>query len=272
MNILSSPFPRPKNTFKNLFRVLLIAAGCTLFILIFSPFDIKNNQNIQNYYVLLGSLGLVFFLSIYFVEFVIPSLLPRFFVKWTLLKALLWYAWLTLFVGATMFLYKSYLGGFVDFTLKEYLFVIGRIVSIALIVSFFVFGISKFINKKNLTSLSYNETYTIQVPGEKAITLNSRELLYIASDDNYIDVHLESDGKRNKLILRCSLKNVEQQIVSPLNSLDRCHRSFIINVNHFKMKRKNSRQTTIQLKKYDDVVPVSKKYIDKIANHLQIRP
>lgn len=272
MKILSSPFPRPKHTLKNILRVLLMAVGCTLFILIFTPYNIENNQNIQNYYVLLGSLGLVFFLSIYFVEFVTPILVPRVFVKWTLLKALLWYAWLTLLVGGTMFLYKSYLGGFVDFTLKEYLFVIGRIMSIALIVSFFVFGISKFINKKNLTSLTYNETYTIQVPGQKEISLNSKELLYIASDDNYVDVHLESDGKRNTMILRCSLKNVERQIVSPLNSLKRCHRSYIVNVNHFRIKRKNSRQTTIQLKKYDDLIPVSKKYANQIAKHLQIRP
>lgn len=272
MTILSSPFPRPKHTLKNVLRVLLIATSCTLFILIFNPFDIANNQNNQNYGASLVSLGLVFFLSIYLVEFVVPSLLPRFFVKWTLLKALLWYVLLTLFVGAIMFWYKSYLGGFVNFTIKEYLFVIGRIVSIALIVSFFVFGISKFVNKKNLVSLAYNEIYTIQAPGEKEITLNSKELLYIASDDNYIDVHLESDGKRTKMILRCSLKNVERQIVSPLNSLERCHRSYIVNVNHFEVKQKSSRQITIQLKKYDDLVPVSKKYADKIANHLQIRP
>ena len=217
-------------------------------------------------------LGLVFFLAIYIVEFLIPRLVPKLFIQWTLGKAVLWYTFGILIVGAIMFLSKSYLAGFRDFTWNEYLLVLGRILGIGIIVSFFVLGIINYFNRKKLSLLAPTEGYLIKAANDKSLRLNLKEVMYIVSDDNYVDIHLEVNGERKKIVFRSSLKNIEAQIVNPLSPIYRCHRRHLINIYHFKPKSQSSRSTTIKLINYSDEVPVSKQYVDQIIKLLQIRP
>ncbi|MFD2589161.1 LytTR family transcriptional regulator DNA-binding domain-containing protein [Croceitalea marina] len=98
------------------------------------------------------------------------------------------------------------------------------------------------------------------------------EVMYIVSDDNYVDVHLEIKGSREKKVLRSSLKNIESQIVNPFSPIYRCHRKYLINIQYFKVKEINSRSMTISLQRYHDEIPVSKKYAEHINTILQIHP
>lgn len=268
---LLSPFPRPKNDRTNVGRLFLLSLGCSLFILIFNPFNIKSQEE---WYInlLVFSLGLLFFVAVYLVEFLLPRLTPSLFQKWNLGKAILWYGFVLFFVGSTMFFYKSFLGGFRDFTLLECLFVIGRVLGIGMTVSFFVLGIYSYFGRKQFSLLSSNEKYRITSPDAKAIELNLNEILYVVSDDNYVDIHLEVDGIRKKEIFRSSLKNIEAQIVNPVSPIFRCHRQYLINFQHFKMHSTNSRKTLIALKRYEGEIPVSKKYASQINELLQTRP
>lgn len=271
-NIIYTPFPRPERTFKNIVWVALMAVGATLFVIIFKPFDIENRTDIWYFNLIIGLLGIIFYLSIYFMEFVFPRWLPKLFIKWTFGKAVLWYTCVILFVGAIMFLSKSYFAGFRDFTWTEYLYVLGRLLGIGITVSFFVLGIFSYLNRNNLALLSSKEEYTITSPDARPISLNLHEVMYMVSDDNYVDIHINKNGIREKLIFRSSLKNIEDQIVNPLSPIYRCHRSHLINITYFKLMGSNSRKTTIQLINYKDEIPVSKKYVDLIINLLQIHP
>lgn len=271
-SILFTPFPRPKNSRKNILWLFAIALSTSLFILIFKPFDIENRTGVWYFNLIIFGLGMIFFLSIYIMEFVVPRLLPKLFLKWSLGKAIVWYAWLILFVGAIMFLSKSYLAGFRDFTWIEYLFVLGRISVISITVSFFVIGIFNYFNRKNFSMMTSNEDYLITAPNTKPLSLNLNNLMYIVSDDNYVDIHMEVDGARKKLILRSSLKNIEEQIVNPLSPIFRCHRRHLINFEYFKVKNKTSRNMIIQLKTYEDEIPVSRQYVDPIVKLLQTHP
>ena len=271
-SILFTPFPRPKNSRKNILWLFAIALSTSLFILIFKPFDIENRTGVWYFNLIIFGLGMIFFLSIYIMEFVVPRLLPKLFLKWSLGKAIVWYAWLILFVGAIMFLSKSYLAGFRDFTWTEYLFVLGRISGIAITVSFFVIGIFNYFNRKNFSMMTSNEDYLITAPNTKPLSLNLNDLMYIVSDDNYVDIHMEVDGVRKKLILRSSLKNIEEQIVNPISPIFRCHRRHLINFEYFKVKNKTSRNMIIQLKKYEDEIPVSRQYVDSLVKLLQTHP
>jgi hypothetical protein len=240
--------------------------------LIFKPFDIENQTGEWYIDLIIFSLGIVFFLSVYIMEFLVPKILPKLFKRWILLKAIFWYAWVILFVGAIMFAYKSYLGGFRDFTWTEYFFVLGRILGIGITVSFFVLGIISYVSKKRLSLISSTENYPIKTPNSKPLRLNLNQVMYIVSDDNYVDIHLEAHGKRKKLVLRSSLKNIESQIVNPLSPIYRCHRRHLINMVYFKIKNNSSRSTSIQLINYPDEIPVSQKYADFIVSLLQVRP
>ena len=269
---LQTPFPRPKNTRKNILWLLFIGIGASIFILVFKPFDIENQTGELYVDLIIFSLGIVFFISVYLMEFLLPRLLPNMIKKWTLGKAILWYAWVILFVSAVMFIYKSYLDGFRDFTWTEYVFILGRILGIGITVSFFVLGIFNYFNRKDFSLLSSKEDFLVTSPSAKSIRINLNEVMYIVSDDNYVDIHIEKKGKRSKLVFRSSLKNLEEQIVNPLTPIYRCHRRHLINIEYFKIKSDLSRNTSVQLKNYDDVIPVSKQYAERIINLLQVRP
>ncbi len=272
MKFLLTPFPRPKSSRKNILLVIAIGLICSVFILVFKPFNIENQEGQWYVYFIIFSLGIVFSLSILLIEFLLPKLIPKLFLNWNLGKAILWYSLLLLAVAAIMFLYKSYLGGFTEFSWIEYIFVLGRVLGIGITVVFFTLGCVSYINRKQFSLLASNENYSIQTPNGTSVNLNVNDILFIVSDDNYVDIHLKSGMERKKEVFRSSLKNVESQIVNPVSPIYRCHRKYLINIQYFKVQSKNSRNMSILLKEFDDVIPVSKQYADQIFKLLQTRP
>ena len=269
--LLNTPFPRPQKSKKNILGLLLIGCCCSLFIIVYRPFGIENVNGQWYYNLIVFSMGLLFFISIVVVEWGIPSVFPKPFSNWTLGKALLWYTSMILLISAVNFLYKSYLGGFNEFTLAEYFFVMGRTVVISITVSFFILGIFQYINRNKISQLTNQETYLITAQNKSSLRLNPRDILYIKSNDNYVDLHLISGGTREKVLFRSSLKNVEAQIVNPLSPICRCHRGYLINADCFKIQKMTSRSMTLSLDNYSDEVPVSKQYIEDIRQRLSIR-
>ena len=197
---------------------------------------------------------------------------PRLFSDWTLGKALLWYALVILFIGANNFLYKSFWSSFKEFTWSDFLGVLARTLGIGITVSFFVLGIWQYFNRRRLSLVTSGETYTVTAQNGKTLQLNLKDILFIGSDDNYVDIHYESQGLRQKIIFRSSLKNVEKQIVNPLTTILRCHRRFLVNMEQFTLENPSNRSMTLRLKNYVDVIPVSEQYAEYIRERLQIRP
>ncbi len=254
-----TPFPRPKKTKINILKVYSFGLLISVFVIIFKPFNIENDE-LWFYNLITLALGVLFSTAICFMEFIVPSFFRSSYKIWNLGKAILWYTWIILFVSAVMFLAKSFLAGFNDFTLYEYLNVIGRISALSLIVSFFALGIINYFNKKKIALLSGKAIYKITAPNNTSIDLNLDEVMYIMSDDNYVDIHVKKEAERDKLVFRSSLKNVENQIINPISPIKRCHRQYLININYFEIKNSRSRNTTVQLKDFNDEIPVSKKY------------
>ncbi|WP_422106818.1 LytR/AlgR family response regulator transcription factor [Winogradskyella sp.] len=267
---LKTPLPRPKANLKNLLNIFLIGIIGSLFIIIFKPFNIYSG-GLWYYDFIILSMGLVFSSSIYFIEFIIPYLLKRFFKNWNIGKGLLWYTLIIFFVSGVMFLYKSFLSSFNDFTFSEYINVIGRITGIGLIVTFFVLGIYSYVNSKSFTLIASNEVYKIVASNGNSLELNINEILYIKSDNNYVDIHLFTGNERKKILFRCSLKNIEDQLVNPLSPIFKCHRQYLININYVKIKNSKTRNASVQLVNYEDEIPVSSNYMKQIFKMTQIR-
>ncbi|HAS39279.1 MAG TPA: hypothetical protein DCS93_02315 [Microscillaceae bacterium] len=272
LQFLSTPFPRPQRTRKNLLYVVLVGIGSSFFILLYNPFNIQNQTGEWWLKLVIFSLGLVFILAIWLIEWVFPALVPRLFKQWNLGKAILWYTWVILFVGFVMFVYKNLLGGFQAFTSREFLLVSGRVFVIGITVSFVVLGIWQYINQRKIALVSSQETYTITAQNGKAVQFIPQDILYIQSDDNYVDIHYLARGERQKEVLRSSLKNIETQIVNPLSPIIRCHRQYLINLERFHIAKMTTRAMTLTLKDYEDEVPVSKKYIPELKQQLSTRP
>jgi len=272
IKFLYTPFPRPAKSKKNILWVVLIGLGGSLFILLYNPFGIRNDTRVWYVDLVILGIGVLFILTVLLMEWIIPGIFPRPFKKWTLGKALVWYALIIVVLGANNFLYKNFWGGFGEFTWYEFLMVLLRTLGVGIAVTFFVLGIWQYFNRNRMAMISSKETYRVTTHQGKTVDLNLKDILYIGSDDNYVDVHYRSEDKRKKIVLRSSLKNIESQIVNPLSPIYRCHRRYLINTEHFHVGSPNLRSMTVVLRNYEDVLPVSKQYARTIKKKLSTDP
>jgi DNA-binding LytR/AlgR family response regulator len=99
--------------------------------------------------------------------------------------------------------------------------------------------------------------------GEFKLSVQSDQLLYLESADNYVKIHYLNKGKLANFMLRNSLKNMEESLVS--TSMVRCHRSFIVNFDKVKVLRKEKDGIYLALdeERIPDI-PVSKTYTDRV--------
>ena len=272
LDFLYTPFPRPKKSRRNLILLLLVGIGASLFILIYNPFDIRTDTGQWYLDLVIFGLGVLFIVSVLFMEVLIPALIPGPFRKWTLGKALLWYALVIVFIAAANFLYKSAWGNFREFSWNDFFLVLGRTMVISFTVCFFVLGIWQYLNRNKITSLLANESYQVVTQSGKTIDLKLNDILYIGSDDNYVDIHYLADGKRQKIVLRSSLKNLEEQLVNKLSPIIRCHRQYLINYRYFEIENMSSRSMLLKLKNHQDEIPVSKQFVKAVKKTLSVHP
>jgi DNA-binding LytR/AlgR family response regulator len=97
----------------------------------------------------------------------------------------------------------------------------------------------------------------------ESMTISLKDLLFVKSIDNYVEVHFLKNGKHTFSILRYSLSKVERDN-DALRELIRCHRSYIANRLHIEKISGNAAGYKIKLKKYEQLIPVSRKWNGKI--------
>ena len=272
LNYLNTPFPRPARNRKNLLWVVVVGLSASVFILLYKPFGIENTTGEFYVDLVIFSLGILFIISVLIMEWLIPGAFPKWFQKWTLGKALVWYTLVLVFISVNNFLYKSFWSNFLEFTWTDFLMVLGRTLVISITVCFFILGIWQYFNRRKLALISAKETYRVTTQNGSEIDLNLKDTLYISSDDNYVDIHYGSGADRKKIVIRSSLKNIESQVVNPLSPIYRCHRRYLINIEHFNLLDPRTRSMVVKLKEEPDEVPVSKQYARNILNLLSVRP
>lgn len=106
--------------------------------------------------------------------------------------------------------------------------------------------------KSNLTLMSGNL--------REVVTLDSDSLLYIASANNYVEIYWLENGQTKKILLRKTLTEVEKEIKKQFHHIERCHNSYIVNINQIKTISGNSGGYRIILNGIDSLIPISRKY------------
>ncbi len=96
------------------------------------------------------------------------------------------------------------------------------------------------------------------------LNIKKNAFLYAQSEGNYSNIFYLNSEIVEKELLRISLKNLEEQIGD--ETIIRCHRSYILNIQNANRKQGNAQGYKISLKLTDEKIPVSRKYIDKINN------
>ncbi len=96
------------------------------------------------------------------------------------------------------------------------------------------------------------------------LSLDSRELLFIESADNYAVINYSNKGKVKRYLIRNTLRNIELSLENTM--VTRCHRSFLVNLQRAKVIRREKEGLFIELD-YEGVIdiPVSKSFQKKVS-------
>jgi len=114
------------------------------------------------------------------------------------------------------------------------------------------------------------KAYFISFKDEKGtlrLTLKTNDLIFLEASDNYVVIHYESDGKTKSYLIRNTLKQFEKDLIE--FPLLRCHRSYMVNMNHVKMMKREKGMVQLLT---DNIgqhsIPVSKSYADNVSKLL----
>lgn len=103
--------------------------------------------------------------------------------------------------------------------------------------------------------------------GSEGLQLNPEQLLYIAAADNYIKVYHLEKGIVKQTMLRCSLKRAATGL-EEYPQFFRCHRTFLVNLDHVTEVSGNAQGYKLQLAHTGDWVPVSRSLHQEIRERL----
>ena len=114
------------------------------------------------------------------------------------------------------------------------------------------------------------KAYFISFKDEKGtlrLTLKTNDLIFLEAYDNYVVIHYESEEKTKTYLIRNTLKQFEKDLAE--FPLLRCHRSFMINMNHVKMmKREKGIVQLLMDNQGQNTIPVSRTYIENVSKML----
>ena len=103
--------------------------------------------------------------------------------------------------------------------------------------------------------------------GALKISIPSDRIFYIGSQDNYVEIRYELDGKLLNYLMRCRTTRLEKQLEG--TSLIRCHRSFIVNIDNVTQLKRENKHVFLELSHPEaKKIPVSKSYYEAIAERL----
>ena len=103
--------------------------------------------------------------------------------------------------------------------------------------------------------------------GALKLTINSDSLYYMESQDNYVKIYYENQGKLLSYMLRCRTKAIEENLAE--TSMVRCHRSYMVNVMKINHIKKGGKARYIVLTNEDiKPIPVSKSYFKNLIEKI----
>lgn len=107
--------------------------------------------------------------------------------------------------------------------------------------------------------------------GAIKFSINSDNLYFLESDDNYIQVwYISTDGEMKQYMLRCKLKTIEESFTD--SDLVRCHRKYVVNIDKVATLRFEGGGYFIDLdRKGLEPIPVSKSYEETVLSRFNSR-
>lgn len=271
LKFLNKPYPFNDDLRRNAKIILFISFGVIIFLFLFQPIEISSFSNKEIFYLVTG-LAVSTFLVLTLNLIVMPSLFPKLFNsgKWDIKREIIWNIWIILAISSSDLLLYSKLLGIFDISFTD----IGRIVLLGFLPVAVLIIINQdrllrshlrsatLLNEKLIGKRDHDEKL-IQFESEyknDELAIKPNSLYLIISSDNYIEIYYEREGAISKSIVRSTLKKAEQR-VGEYDFIFRCHRSYIVNINHIKEIQGNSQGYKLYFENIKSPALVSQKYI-----------
>jgi len=229
--------------------------------------------------LILSGFGWIFALITAFLFIILPRILPHSFnvVNWTIKKEIVSLFVLFLSAGVANWVYALaaipyVLASWSSFLLLQfYSFEVGIMPVIGLVL--FLESRSNAVKTNNdVTFKEMPDEALQQIPvsmhHEEIIYINGtqlavNEILYLQACQNYVDIHMLRNGKKEKQMVRITIKGLECHL-SSYTQFVRCHKSYMVNTGMVEMAKGNSQGWVLQLINCNETVPVSRNFIPRM--------
>lgn len=266
-----------------------------LMIAILQPFGIAEIQNPSKQLVLLGY-GIVTAFVMAFTHVLLPLLFPKYYQEkaWTVGKNLLRFVLSLLLITLSNWIYSYIvLGVSLDrysfYRMLVYVFILATIPKVIFVLWNRNMLLSNNLSEANklnhlLTQSQQKErtheanaTPSEMVPDQNRIMLtggiretlelNASDFLFAEAEGNYVNVHYVSEGREKVQMMRTTMNQMEESIISD-GHIIRCHRAFFVNIDKVVSVEGNAQGLRLQLVITNNEIPVSRTFVNRIKSML----
>jgi hypothetical protein len=273
MKWLNAPYPLLQSTKYKWLFALLSGLFVFSFLIFFQPFGAS--QSIAYKYIFLAGFGVSVFLGVATTYFILPKLFREFFCpeKWTIGKEILLQSCCIVIISVFNSLHNYNWWRDIDLYQTFFNFlIITTSIGIFPILGLIFFK-ERSLSKKNIaraqtlsnqvTASVVEDTSTVQIQEESVraspMVMQLSQFVYAQSEGNYVTIYYLEDSTLSRKLIRLSLKQLEMQLEN-LSQIKRCHRSYLINMQHITSIDGNVRSLTIQLDNVATPIPVSRSF------------
>ena len=240
-----------------------------LFLNIFQPFTVNNQAGSWGFSRWIAGYGLLATLIILMTEFLITPLSAR----WCRVKEgglwtdVFWYVWHFVTVAIGMMLYRVFLchGILLWPPFTEVMTMLYRTIMIGFIPMVLLI-LGRKVKQQETLIQNLDRRFPVQGKillsgenGKEQLLLESKDLLYISSSDNYVEVHYQQKGQHLRMILRSTMARMET-LLQTQPQIIRSHRSYIVNLHQIAAFRAKGKGLQLSFRDYNFTIPVSAKY------------
>ncbi len=271
--VLKKPFPF------NQFRYSGVLMGAMIFLVlaIFHPFGLHSIPPARRYLIELG-FGFITFAVVLANTRLLPVLFPRTFAeeRWKVYKEIVQILYNILVIAVINTVFMSICGFLLIDLLSVSVFVFYTLVVATFPVFLLILIKYNLILKQNLKDAAAinfailggaaqrkpDGDQVLKFSGQSEgdyIEVESKQILYIQSQRNYLEFFYTLHDTIKSTLIRATLKEVESSIKN-FDNLQRCHRSYIVNIDRIASIDGDSLGYTLHLDIIDNVIPVSRSY------------
>jgi hypothetical protein len=285
---LANPYPLNESFKERTIKCIVFGLFVFGFLFVFRPFNINGLKD-QLFKIAIGY-GVVCSCVMIILNVFLFDTFPNYFNErnWTIKRELIWSIINLVCIAIANFIYSYFIGITILTTGSFFLFLtytlaIGLFpISAAVLINY-----TRWNNKYELETEALNpiiEAEIISVISQDIELVrffaenNALELeilpihfLYAKADDNYVELYYMQNGIKNRKVLRNSLKKIHAFLPSQQNFY-RCHKSYVINLDHVNHISGNAQGYKFHLKSADELIPVSRSNNDFVKNYFTNRP